>query len=422
MSRRMPEWVRRHPGVRVVGLLVLAAAILIAAPHSAAGPTTHNGQPMRVDPRIAWGACPPDGLLSSGAIYRICMPAIMPWNSDVLVFAHGYMAPGPIRIPEEQLHLADGTSIPDAANMLGYAFATTSYSTNGLAVREGIADLVELVSVFRRDHPTVRHIYLVGASEGGLITTLAIEQRPDVFSGGLAVCGPIGDFREQVNHIGDFRVVFDYFFPSLIPGNPITAPTSLVEGFDTFVTGTVLPAILGPGGALSITQVLSVTQAAIDPNDPISSTAQTVRDLLWYNVFGSTDAGDKLGGQPYDNVGRIYTGSLDDTALNAAVQRFHATGDAIQNLQAYYQTSGRPLAPLITLHTTLDQVVPYWHEVLYRSKVAAQGRTLWHRNIAAARYGHCNCTLGEVQQALVAMQFLVENPPSSTFLPIVFGD
>ena len=94
-------------------------------------------------------ACGPDGTQSSGAKYRICMP-MFGWNRDLLVYAHGYVAPNkPIAIPEDQLTLPEGTYIPDLAGFLGYAFAVTSYSVNGLAVKQGIADLVDLVALFR---------------------------------------------------------------------------------------------------------------------------------------------------------------------------------------------------------------------------------------------------------------------------------
>ena len=66
---------------------------------------------------------------------------------------------------------------------------------------------------------------MTGVSEGGLITALAIEQRPDVFDGGLSTCGPIGDFSQQINYFGDFRVLFDYFFPGVMPGSPISIPS-----------------------------------------------------------------------------------------------------------------------------------------------------------------------------------------------------
>ena len=239
--------------IRLIGVLALLGLTL-----GMLGLTVHAAAPL---PPLSPAACA-DGTQASGAIYRICMPSpFPPWNSDLIVYAHGYMAPNqPVRIPEEQLHLPDGTYIPSAINLMGYAFATTSYYTNGLAVREGLADLVDLVSIFKAQHPTVKRAFLVGASEGGLITTLAVEQYPQVFNGGLATCGPIGDFAAHANYLGDFRVVFDYFFPGLMPGTPVTIPQSLMDTWETsYYSTTILPAISNPASALSVTQLLSVT-------------------------------------------------------------------------------------------------------------------------------------------------------------------
>ena len=144
------------------------------------------------------------GYQASGAVYAICMPAT--WNGDLVIFAHGYVAPSePWSKFVEQLTLPDGTTLPGLVNNLGFAFATTSYSANGLAVLPGVQDIKDLVDIFKAKNSGTHHVYLTGASEGGLVTTLAVERFPTVFSGGLATCGPIGDFRKQINYWGDFR-------------------------------------------------------------------------------------------------------------------------------------------------------------------------------------------------------------------------
>ena len=52
------------------------------------------------------------------------------------------------------------------------------------------------------------HVYMTGGSQGGLITTLAVERYPGVFTGGgLAACGPIGSYRRQLRYVADFRAV-----------------------------------------------------------------------------------------------------------------------------------------------------------------------------------------------------------------------
>jgi fermentation-respiration switch protein FrsA (DUF1100 family) len=137
--------------------------------------------------------------------------------------------------------------------------------------------------------------------------------------------------------------------------------------------------------------------------------------LLWYNVFATNDAKAKLGGQPFDNQTRVYTGSLSDAALNAAVQRFTGDPVALNEIQAHYQTAGRPRVPLATMHNTLDPIVPYWHETLYQNKLEAQGTALMHYNVPVGRYGHCNFNVAEAQAAL---SWLV-NFRFRVFLPII---
>src|SRR5512147_2963777 len=68
----------------------------------------------------------PEGCTSevlSGAQVLICVPPA--WNGDLVVFAHGYVAPtgGDPVIPLDQLELPDGTSIPGIVTGLGFAFA-----------------------------------------------------------------------------------------------------------------------------------------------------------------------------------------------------------------------------------------------------------------------------------------------------------
>ena len=310
---------------RLPRLVVLLVAVIFIL--SVAVPAARAEPPAPMAPLTPM-ACAPDGVQTSGAKYRICMPVFPPWNGDLLVYAHGYVAASePIGIPEDQLILPGGDSIIDAANRLGYAFATTSYSVNGLAIPEGLADLADLVRIFKAAHPTVQRVYLVGVSEGGLITTLATEKLPNVFTGGLAGCGPIGDFRGQINYMGDFRAVFDYFFPSLMPGSPVAIPPGKIPAdpvadWNEFFNNKIAPELVKPSSAISVTQLLAVTHAPYDPSDPTTTTMHTIERLLWYSMYATNDAVAKLGGQPFDNMDRVYTGSLNDVALNAGVARF----------------------------------------------------------------------------------------------------
>lgn len=337
--------------------------------------------------------CLPDGTQRSGAKYRICMPAPGRWNGNLILFAHGYVAFNqPIGIPEDQLMLPDGTSLPEIANALGFAFAVTSYSKNGLAVQEGLNDLRDLVTIVTSTVGSPRYVYLVGASEGGIITALAIEQYPGTFSGGLATCGPIGNFRKQIDYIGDFRVVFDYFFPGVLSGQADQIPDVLIDNWDSVYVPAIKAAIAAHPDRVA--QLLRVTKAPIG-SEPATE-EETVLGVLWYSTFATNDAIEVLGGQPFGNRHRWYTGSSHDLLLNLLVDRFDAEVPPLIEIQQSYQTTGVLTVPLVTMHTIGDQIIPYWHEPTYKFKTTLAGSDALHDNIPILRYGHCNFKAGEV--------------------------
>jgi hypothetical protein len=244
-------------------------------------------------------------------------------------------------------------------------------------------------------------VYLTGASEGGIVTALAVERFPEVFSGGLAACGPVGDFRRQVNWYGDFRVVFDFLFPGVLPGSPVEIPEEVIEGWDDVYAPRVLEALAASPEATG--ELLRITKAPWDPADP-ATREETILGLLWYSVFATNDAVEKLGGQPFDNRWRYYTGARNNLALNLGVERFRADAAALAEIEASYQTSGDLAIPLVTLHTTGDPIIPFWHEWLYWLKTRGSGSQGLHRNLPVFRYGHCEF---EPVEVLVSLGLLV---------------
>ena len=118
------------------------------------------------------------------------------------------------------------------------------------------------------------------------------------------------------------------------------------------------------------------------------------------------DAAATIGGFPFGNNTRWYSGSDNDLLLNLFVPRFSADPAALAVMQASYETTGRLQRPLITLHTLLDQQVPYVHEQLYALKTIASGSFLTrHLNIPIDRFEHCNFTAAEALASFVIMLF-----------------
>ncbi len=376
--------------------ILLAIGLLVALlPVSAA--SAQGIQPVAVQQsqlcQIFW----PSGVEGVPPQYMFCVPP--GWNGDLIVFAHGYVdVYQPVTIPLDQLTLPGETiSLPEIAMGMGMAFATTSYPANGLVVLPGVQDIRALVAFFRTyllpmiPGASLNHVYLVGASEGGLVTTLAIERYPAEFSGGLALCGPIGDFRKQVDYWGDFRVLYDYFFSATFArygGSPIDISEKLIADWKA---GRVQPLILAllqnPNKAA---QLLKVSGVPIDPALP-ASVGESVLGVLGYNVLSTNNGIQVLGGNPFDNSDRQYSGSSNDWLLNSKVFRAQASPTALDNL-SNYQTSGILAKPLVTMHTTGDPIVPFWHEELYAQKVLASGSEDQYLSIPIVRYGHCTFT------------------------------
>jgi hypothetical protein len=240
---------------------------------------------------------------------------------------------------------------------------------------------------------------VVGASEGGLITTLLTEEYPDIFDAGYALCGPIGDFRYQINYLGDARVTFEYFFPDEIPGygifnhiNTKIRPNRWDNYFERHIKR------LLRSNPNKFEQWVKVAKLPFDANNPVNTRLNSAKDVLRYAILNLQDAADKLGGFPFENRWKWYRGSANDLRLNLRVKRFRAHPVAVREMKTNYNTTGDLDRPLITMHTTKDQQVPYIHEFLYNLKTLASGSILAdHVNIPIQRYGHCEF---KVQEAL----------------------
>ena len=373
---------------RILRVLLILLAVLAGAAGTARAQT----------------GCDPDGVQASGSIYRICMPASGSYNGILVIWAHGFQDAGtPVSIPEDQLCRAD-FCLPDLVNGLGFAFATNSYSKTGLAILQGKADVLDLVDIFTAQKGAPRKVYLIGASEGGLVTALGVEQRPDVFSAGVAACGPIGDFPFQINYFGNARATFSYFFPGLIAGDPFHPDPSFAANWPAYYESVVKPFVFDPANRHLLDQWVTVAHLPFDADDYLTTVEQSVADALRYSVVNINDAADTLGGMPFGNRTRWYTGSDNDLLLNRLVPRIDAAPAAVAVMKASYNTTGVLVRPLVSMHTLRDQQVPYAHEQLYDLKTLASGSLLTrHLKIPIDRYGHCNFTQNDALLSFAVM-------------------
>ena len=340
--------------------------------------------------------CSADGVQSSGSIYRICMPTDVPYNNKLVIWAHGFQdATDLVQIPEAQLSFGD-FSIPEAITSLGYGFATNSYSKTGLAVRQGYDDILDLIDIYSDEVGEPEKVFLTGASEGGLITALLIESEPELFNAGLSACGPVGDFPYQLKYFGDARATFQYFFRGLIPGDPFHPSDDLINSWPDYYEETVRLTVFSPLNRSKLDQWVNVAKLPFNPNDKYGSLETTVKDVLRYSVVNINDAAETLGGFPFNNRWTWYRGSNNDFLLNLLVTRVGAAPAAVAEMRSQYNTTGQLSKPLVTMHTLLDQQVPYLHEFFFNLKTLSQGTFLTeHVNIPINRFGHCNFTPDE---------------------------
>jgi len=388
-----PLW-RRGSGA----FLALVCGALLACGRDSddlAGPESPNPP---VDQGITPAAGCADGVLEHGALYQICFPVT--WNGDLVLYAHGHVpADRELALPEDQ---AGGRSLAATVNDLGYAYGTTSYRRNGLVGPEGVEDMVELEATVRRLYrPDPGRSVLVGVSEGGMVAALAAERYPDRFDGALSACGPVGDLRGQLEYFVDFRIVFDYLFPGVIPGRAVDIPPDVVARWEEeYAPAVVLALAMSPEAGRELVRITGVPTE----RDDIAAVAATAVGILWYNAIGTANAHRRLGGQPFDNSDRVYTGSSNDAAVNAGVARFKADPAALAAMSEF-ETTGILKVPVVTLHTTGDPIVPFAQQSQYAKKVSLAGNVARLTQIPVERYGHCSF---EARELLGAFSTLME--------------
>jgi len=339
----------------------------------------------------------------------ICIPTN--WNGRLIIYAHGFVPEqAPLELPSDELTLSDGTFVPNLFLSQGFAFATSSFHKNGVAIEQGAEDLNKLLQYFRSVVPprSLQKVFITGASEGGLIALLLLEGYSGKYDAGLALCAPVGGAPDLIRYTYDFRVVFDYFFPTVFtfpPNQPEPfGAVDVPENALLFWESDYIPRIIAAlqSDLLAAAQLFNVTKAAIDVADPLSAIT-TALSLLFYSIFGTNDQIATAGGIPYDNRSTTYVGSTDDAALNAKVERIESDGRARAYARRFYQPIGNLHAPLVTLHTTLDEVVPLQQELNYSNLVATKNKSAFLSVIPVPRYGHCNFTSQEIFQAFSLM-------------------
>lgn len=343
------------------------------------------------------------GVLGPGALYEIHVPA--GWQEgNLILYSHGYVSPN--EAPQVPDDLDDLLPILLAE---GFAVAYSSFSETGWAVKDGAIRTRQLLGHFKDGYGVPRHVFLAGASQGGLISVLLAEQNPNLFDGLLSLCAPIGGAATQMEHIVHVRAVFDYFWRdalramALSGGDPdLAAAAVLLDAAlgerPLDADGTLLPSaelILPLVGALIMADppvAAAVALMHVDgtplfdwPPQMIESGAfapefaASVASALWFNLYGTADLLRRTNGHtPVDTRRSSYFSPLLDAGqnrdLNRAVARLQGHPAGMNYLRRWYQPTGRLRFPAIALHTTRDPAVPARHLHAFGQAVTARAR------------------------------------------------
>ena len=341
-----------------------------------------------------------EGIAGPGALYAIDVPAA--WNGDLVVYAHGIVDPSlPVTLPSAQ---DDFTGLRAALLGRGFAVASSSYSENGFALKDAAQRIHQLVSLFTARVMQPRRVLLVGHSLGAMAALSLAEAHPEQFDGALIMCGFISGTSREIEYIASARTAFDYFFPGVIPGSTFSIPDEVDFRPGTPLFMQVQAALVG-GFAPPYNTVQLAAVAGLPGNGPAEIIASAL-NVLGFNLRYTRDVLRRTQGHiPFDNRTVVYSGSLDDVALNGGIGRWTGDPDAINQIAKYYTPTGQLRIPVQTLHSDRDPVVPLWHEDLYRQLATEEGSAGSLEQQVVSGFGHC--ALGQAD-VLAAFDRLVE--------------
>ncbi|MCK5099312.1 MAG: hypothetical protein KAR45_14475 [Desulfobacteraceae bacterium] len=363
---------------------------------------------LGLDSDCYWG-------IHNNAGYRIEVPAN--WNGNLLVWAHGYRG--------ESLELeVDNPPHRQLLIAMGYAWAASSYSKNAYNVAQGVKDTHALTKFFNGEVSKPNYTYISGASMGGHITAILIEQWPNTYDGAMPICGVMGDY-ELFDFFLDFNLVaqalagVDAEYPPPVDYMSTTVP--YVKSRLEWATGT-FPFVLNQSGE----QLKAVTKMQSGGERPVFE-----QGFLFWNgivpddfLFGLGTGGDtltKVKGIANDNYDTVYQFDNDpalspeENELNDAVLRLERDPQAKHpnGLANVPVVSGDITVPVLTLHTLGDLFVPFSMQQIYAQRVAENGVSHLLVQRAIRDVGHCTFTPDEVVAGFMDLVGWVEHgiPP-----------
>jgi hypothetical protein len=313
------------------------------------------------------------GTTDGGAFFKIVVPT--GWNGDLVIWNHGFSLDpvGPVADlgPLSPLQLSEG-----------YAVAASSYQQIGWALFQTKTDLQNMIGVFKANFGNPSHVWINGASLGGIVSDQADEKANlGNVVGAYPICGVHGGSINW-NAALDLRLLYDLVCSNTpaaaIPGGTTGLPAPGFPGF-SFSTAQLAIAVNACTGIL--TPPGSRTPQQSDNLKQLLSLTQTPPNFLLTDIgfalFGMSnlifDPQKLAGGQGMGNSTVNYDngGPVD---LN--ITRVAPDPGAQNRLDKNYIANGNVgNTKVVSLHTDKDGLVIVENENFYASVVPPSNLT-----------------------------------------------
>ncbi|MET7640073.1 hypothetical protein [Streptomyces sp. NPDC005438] len=346
------------------------------------------------------------GVGPAGAHYSVAVPD--QWRGSLVVHAHGGPDLGEGSDPERSAEDLDRWSVMVRE---GYAWAGSSYRRGGYGTRMAAEDTENLRRLFTREFGRPRQTFLHGQSWGGNVAAKLLESRGrhGGYDGALLTSGVLGGGSRGYDYRVDLRAVYQYYChnhprpsePSYplwqgLPKDSTLTPAQLRDRLQE-CTGYASPEEeRSTGQQRNLDDILAVTGV---PERSLASHLNfatfTFRDLVH----------ERLGGRnPFGNRGVRYSGSHDDRALNAGVERFSPDPTAVRDLSYDSDLTGRIPVPVLTLHAIDDPTAFVEHESAYRETVRGAHRSRLLAQSFTTETEHSALSDAEYANSLAALE------------------
>jgi pimeloyl-ACP methyl ester carboxylesterase len=366
----------------LAGLAALAALMTMTAAHvGAEQPPDYFVDESKLPFDALPGATALWGM-HGGAGYRVEVPD--DWNGDLVVWAHGFRGTG--------LELTvDNHPLRALLISQGFAWAASSYGRNDYDIWNGVHDTHALVERFNGLVGLPERVFITGASMGGHIGAVSIEQHANSYDAALLVCGAIGDY-ELFDYFLDFNAAAQQIGTgaSEFPVDPVQYVGVTVPQIKTNLESVLggWPVFLNADGQ-NLKSLTALRSGGFRPNfEEAFFFWNTFPDFATGpgNFLFDLGIGDgtlpRTPGVGVDNAGVVYQFDSDpnltpdEQALNDGIVRVAADpqGRHPDGLSQVPVVSGDIQVPVLTLHNLGDLFVPVLNEVEYATRVTANGK------------------------------------------------